>query len=325
MGYTHEGVDVLGAPYERLRVDLGRDDEGPVIATVVRRPADVPGTAAVLFIHGLADYFFHAHVADELAAAGRAVYGIDLRKYGRSLLTHQTPNFCRDLSDYFPDLDAAVAIMRADGARTILVSGHSAGGLLAAYWAHHRPGLVDGLFLNSPFFDLPAPWLVRRPLAATVTTLARSRPYLVLPRRPSTLFGDSAHATRRGEWAYDLAWKPLAGFPIRAGWIAATHRAQRELRRGLDLPMPVLVGRCAASYRGRAWHDDVTATDIVLDVDHIARWAPNLGRHVTVATFPGGMHDLTLSRPPVRRRVLDELLRWSAAFLPAAQRAAATG
>ncbi|HZD98674.1 MAG TPA: alpha/beta hydrolase, partial [Micromonosporaceae bacterium] len=29
--------DVLGSPYERMTIDLGEDDEGAVVATLVRR------------------------------------------------------------------------------------------------------------------------------------------------------------------------------------------------------------------------------------------------------------------------------------------------
>ena len=36
--------------------------------------------------------------------------------------------------------------------------------------------------------------------------------------------------------------------------------------------------------------------DIVLDWRHIARWSRTLGPEVTVLAFPGGVHDLVLSR-----------------------------
>jgi len=55
----------------------------------------------------------------------------------------------------------------------------------------------------------------------------------------------------------------------------------------------------------------------VLDVEHIARWAPGLGPMVTVARFDGGMHDLTLSGKDVRATVFRELGRWVDAFVPA--------
>ena len=56
--------DVLGAGFEQTTLDLGEDDEGPVVATVVRgtgMPADAP---AVLYVHGFNDYFFQLHLAE---------------------------------------------------------------------------------------------------------------------------------------------------------------------------------------------------------------------------------------------------------------------
>ena len=40
--------------------------------------------------------------------------------------------------------------------------------------------------------------------------------------------------------------------------------------------------------------------DAVLDVAHMAKWAPRLGRHVTLVRIGGGLHDLTLSAEPAR-------------------------
>jgi alpha-beta hydrolase superfamily lysophospholipase len=315
---TTERTDILGVPYERRTIDLGNDDEGPVVATLVRRRPSRPTGRAVLYVHGYTDYFFQTHLADFFAERGWDFYAIDLRKYGRSLLPHQSPNFCRDLTDYFPELDTAAKIIREEnGNHTLLLVGHSTGGLIISLWAHARrnAGIVDGLFLNSPFFDLNMPWVVRRPLLAVITALARWLPYRVIPRGLNTVYGESLHADYRGEWRYDLTWKPLGGFPVRIGWLAAIRRAHKQLRAGLAIPVPILVGSSGHSFRATRWTDAAMGADTVLDVDHIARWAPNLGRHVTIVRFDGALHDLTLSRQPVRDRVFAELDRWLNAFL----------
>ncbi|MEV4200230.1 alpha/beta hydrolase [Micromonospora globbae] len=312
--------DVLGPPYERQTIDLGADDEGPVVATLVRRRADRPTRRAVLYVHGFVDYFFQTHLADFFAERGWDFYALDLRKYGRSLLPHQTPNFCRDLADYFPELDAAAEIIRTDdGHDTLLAVGHSTGGLIVSLWAHARRDarIVDGIFLNSPFFDFNAPWVVRRPLVAAVSGLGRRAPHRVVPFGLGTVYGESIHADHRGEWSYDLTWKPLAGFPVRAGWLRAIRAAQRQLRAGLDIPVPVLLACSTRSFRGKRWHESAALADAVLDVAHMVRYAPRLGRHVTVSRFDGGMHDLTLSGPAVRERVFTEVGRWAEAFLGA--------
>ncbi|NJP33104.1 alpha/beta hydrolase [Micromonospora thermarum] len=326
--------DVLGPPYERQTIDLGTDDEGPVVATLVRRRADRPTGRAVLYVHGFVDYFFQTHLADFFVERGWDFYALDLRKYGRSLLPHQTPNFCLDLDEYLPELDAAAKIIREDDGHDIVLGmGHSTGGLIISLWAHARrdAGPVDGLFLNSPFFDLNLPWVLRRPGAAAVARLARSAPKRVIRAGLGTVYGESLHADHRGEWSYDLAWKPLAGFPVRAGWLAAVRRGQQQLRAGLDIPVPVLVAASTRSFKGLKWQDGASLADAVLDVEHMVRWAPRLGRHVTLARFDGGLHDLTLSGPAVREKVFAEVGRWADAFLGAGptvtdeERAAADG
>ncbi|GAA4434850.1 alpha/beta hydrolase [Phytohabitans houttuyneae] len=311
-------VDVLGEPYRSRVIELGHDEEGPVVATLVSRRAQAPTGRAVLYVHGFVDYFFQTHLADFYTDRGWDFYALDLRKYGRSLLPHQTPNFCRTLTEYYPELDAAARIIRdEDGHDTLLVNGHSTGGLIISLWAHDRrdKALVDGLFLNSPFFDFNARWLMRRPVAAAVARVGRTRPRRIVPLALSAVYGETIHTEQRGEWTYDLAWKPLVGFPVRAGWLGAIREAQRRLRAGLAIPAPVLLACSARSFRGSTWHEAAALADAVLDVEHMVRWAPGLGPHVTVVRIDGGMHDLTLSGPAVRARVFDELERWMGAYV----------
>lgn len=310
-------ADLLGPPYEHVVIDLDDDDEGPVVATLVRRRAREPTRRAVLWVHGWSDYFFQTHVADHFVALGFDFYALDLRKHGRSLLSHQTPNFCRSLAEYVPELDEATRIIRAeDGHDTLLVAAHSTGALITALWAHRRRAarVVDAMFFNSPFFDLNVPWLLRAPAGATAAQLGRRQPYGILPRPTFGVYGQSLHIDHRGEWTYDLAWKPLGGFPVRFGWLAAIRAGQRRLREGLAIEVPVLVACSTRSYRGRTWHEAARRADAVLNVADMARWAPSLGRHITVVRINGGMHDLTLSTPRVRTGVFSELARWSGAY-----------
>ncbi len=313
-------TDILGSGYRRRTLDLGRDDEGPVVATLISRPARQPTGRAVLYLHGYVDYFFQTHVADFFVERGIDFYALDLRKYGRSLLPHQTPNFVRDLREYFPELDEAVRIIRgADGHDRLLLNAHSTGGLIAALWAHRvrAEGLVDGLFLNSPFFQFNVPLWTRRTVGPLATAVSRMRPYATVPRGVSMAYGHSIHADHHGEWRYELAWKPLNGFPVRVAWLAAIRRAHARLHAGLDIAAPVLVACSARSYRRATWSEAAMTADAVLDVAHIAGYASRLGRHVTIVRIDGGMHDLTLSAAPVRDQVFTELDRWLGAYLPA--------
>ena len=103
--------DVLGAPYTAETLPLRPDDEGEVVATLVHRPPrdESPTSKAVLHVHGFADYFFQTGLADFWVARGYDFYALDLRKYGRSLRPHQTPNYVADLRAYYEELDLAYA------------------------------------------------------------------------------------------------------------------------------------------------------------------------------------------------------------------------
>ncbi|GAA5182867.1 alpha/beta hydrolase [Rugosimonospora acidiphila] len=313
-------TDILGAPYQRRTIKLGTDDEGPVVATLVSRAAATKTDRAVLYVHGFVDYFFQEHLADFYVERGFDFYALDLRKYGRSLLPHQTPNFVRSISEYFPELDEAARIIREeDGHRRLLINAHSTGGLITPLWAHRvrDAGIVDGLFLNSPFFEFNISPLLRRTAGPAYSAMARMRPYAIVRSSASMAYGHSIHSLHHGEWTYDLAWKPLESFPVRAAWLAAIRAAHARLQAGLSIPAPVLVACSTKTYRGTSWTEAAMRADAVLDVEHIARYASGLGRHVTIVRIEDGLHDLTLSAPAVRARLFDELDRWIGAYLPA--------
>ncbi|WP_354638440.1 alpha/beta hydrolase [Kitasatospora camelliae] len=312
-------TDILGEPYEAAELPLSPDEEGAVSATLVRRL--VPDSQkAVLYVHGYVDYFFQTHLADHFTAAGYSFYALDLRKYGRSLKAHQSPNFVRDLTAYDEELDEAVRVIRElDGHTTLIVNGHSTGGLVTALWANRRVGrgLVDGLFLNSPFLSMPAAPAVRALGAPAVHALGRIAATRKLPSTLNPHYVHSLHRDHKGSWDFDLTLKPAEGFPLYAGWLAAIQRGHREVRRGLAVDCPILLMASTASIATDKWHPDLHRTDAVLRADDIAALGPRLGRHVTVIRIEGGVHDLVLSGEQARTQVFDELDRWLATYLGA--------
>ncbi|GLZ31245.1 alpha/beta hydrolase [Lentzea sp. NBRC 105346] len=280
---------------------------GEVVATLLRRRPATNTRGAILYVHGFADYFFQDHVADHFTAQGYDFYAIDLRGYGRSLRDGTPPNYVTDMSVYFEELDAAVkAIRQDDGHEHLVVLGHSTGGLTTSLWAHARRAdkLIDALVLNSPWFDVPEPPPIRR----LVRFLGRVAPKLVIRPGLGDVYGKSIHSDHKGEWAFDLTMKPLAGFPVLAGWIRAILIAQQRLQQGLDVPVPVLVLHSDRSMiTEKEWSEDVMKVDAVLEVEHMKKWAPGIGKDVTVVEVPGGLHDLFLSPEAVRTRAFDEV------------------
>lgn len=285
--------------------------DGPAVATLVRRPAPQPNGRAVLYLHGFVDYFFQAHMAAAYNERGYAFYALDLRRYGRSLRPHQRPNFCTDLREYYAEIDRALALIAGAGHSWLLLNGHSTGGLIGTLYADEgaRRAQINALFLNSPFFDLNA-GPAQRLQAAIVAPLGAVLPTLPLGGVVSPLYAQSVHRAHRGEWEFDLRWKPIAGHPAYAGWLRAIMAGQRRLQAGLGIACPVLLMHSARSHVGATWSDGFTSADCVLDVAHMRRYGPGLGRDVTMVAVEGGLHDLTLSAAPVRARVFAELFAW---------------
>jgi alpha-beta hydrolase superfamily lysophospholipase len=318
---------VLGQGFEATTLALAPDAEGEVVATVVRAPApSAPHGAAVLYLHGFSDYFFQVDLARWYRERGWAFYAVDLRKCGRSLRPHQTPDLALALEDYDEELDAAVAIIGAEGHDRILLVGHSTGGLILPLWAVRRPQLtppatagpgpaVAGLVLNSPFLDFKQSPVLGTVVLPVARAIARHRPAWVVPGRAAGRYGESLHASRQGEWDYNLDWKPLESFPVRFGWLAAIAAGHRLIHAGLDLRFPVLAMSSTRTVSARSWTPELQHGDAVLDADRLARWSVNLGRNVTLARIPEGMHDLFLSLPPAREQAYATMGTWLEAWV----------
>ena len=310
-------TDVLGVPYSAETIRFPPDDEGPVVATLVHRAAATPTTRAVLHVHGFADYFFQTEYAEWWNARGYDFYAIDLRKYGRSLRDHQTPNYVTDLADYFPDLDSAWhRITARDGHDHVVATAHSTGGLTLPLWAdERRPPELSGMILNSPWFDLQGHVLMRTAGTVLVKRLGLRQPKREIRRSVPGFYTRSLHRDHEGEWEFDLAWKPVASWPVYAGWLRAIRNGHARLQAGLDVGCPALVLSSGASAQPPEMGDDVHRHDVVLDVRQIRRWAPALGRHVTAVAVQDARHDVVLSLPEVREKVYDEMGRWLTAYV----------
>ncbi|MDO4897829.1 MAG: alpha/beta hydrolase [Rothia sp. (in: high G+C Gram-positive bacteria)] len=312
--------DILGAPYTRETIDLGSDAEGPLCATLVHRPAENPseaeGAGAVLYIHGFVDYFFQRELGDWWATQGYDFYALDLRKYGRSHREGQTLYWVEDLSDYDLEINKAwQVITRRDGHSRVVLTAHSTGGLIAPLWAErNQPKELAAVILNSPWLDHFDPPLVRCAITTAVTALAKIAPRTVVLCPQEDPAAESLHQDFGGEWGFDARWKTFDFPPIYAGWLAAIRRAQRQLHRGLNLRVPVLVLSSARSGRMKTRtqkHD----FDAVLNVHHIRRWAPTLGVNVTSQVIEGAVHDVFLSPPEVRAHAYQRMGEWVKRYL----------
>jgi len=291
---------------------LKPDFDGAPIAVLISKSCLEPSQKAVLYVHGYNDYFFQDHVADWYLAQGFNFYALELRRYGRALMPEQVKYDVRRITDYYEELDMAVNIIRNEHLNTfLLLSGHSTGGLITALYASDRSGAktINALFLNSPFFELNAGWFVRNIVTPVCTALGGIFPKMKLPVSSSPHYGESLHKNYRGEWDYNLAFKPMLNKP-RAGWLRAIRKAHKTVRKGLSIECPVLVMHSDKSGSEGKWNETIPVADVVLNVKDIARLSPTIGKKVEVKVIPKAKHDIFLSFPEVREYAFDELGKW---------------
>ncbi|MDR2997496.1 MAG: alpha/beta hydrolase [Microbacterium sp.] len=332
--------DILGDEFVQQTLPLGRDDEGEVVATLVRalpdapepapaptfwqrlrgiRPAPVPSLPLadvdVLYVHGWSDYFFQKRLARFWTARGARFFALDLRKYGRSLRPGQTPGYIDDLSTYDEDIAAALAVIRegADAAsRRLMLFGHSTGGLILSLWADRHPGEAAGLVLNSPWLEFQLPRFQRQTIAPLVGVQAK---YWPLEKAPQVDLGFYTRAQKEVADPADpmdvnLDWRPEQTMTVYAGWLNAILTGHAQIAAGVRIEAPVLVLLSARSAMPTTWSDELTRADTVLWVDDIARAALKLGPSVTVARIDGALHDVFLSRHEAREDAYARLAQW---------------
>jgi len=315
-------TDILGPPFEQLTLPLPEDDEGPVVATLVR---SLPSMAAriaqplrdvdVLYVHGWSDYFFQTELARFWNHLGARFHALDLRKYGRSLRVGQTPGYITSLDDYDPDIQAALNAMGHgqddDSGRRLVLMGHSTGGLTLTLWAARHAGKAAALVLNSPWLELQLGAIGRQAIAPLVQVRARFDP---LGTNPAVDLGFYTRAqTELGSLPagdHRTLWRPDRGFPTHPGWLLAIIEGHRRIAAGVEVGCPTLVMLSAGWSNPLVWSPEMTSTDSVLVVDDIARAATRIARRLTVERIAGGIHDLFLSAPEPRAAAYEALQRW---------------
>ena len=334
--------DILGANYTQTFIELGKDPDGEdrIRACLVRyrpddsAPADTEplqpfaDRTAVLWVHGMSDYFFQTHVAKRYHEEGYAFYALDLRKCGRAHLPGQTWHSVSDLSLYDVELGRALDFIRAEGHVRVTVNAHSTGGLVCALWldrmrkdAESGAGAnieIDSAVFNSPWLDLhvsPAKAPVYRTLARV---LSKVRPQALLPGVSQGGYGMSISDEHYGSWSYNTKWKPIFGHDKNWSWFWAILEGQRRIRKGVDTGVPTLVLHSDASAIGGEYSTALDRVDAVLDTRQIANRTRNLGRYARAVEIPGARHDVYLSEPDALERAFAETFAFISATEPVA-------
>ena len=302
--------DILGDVYEACKIYLGKDYSGEIMTTLIRRKSDCTKARAVLYIHGFNDYFFQKEMGERFNENCYDFYALDLRKYGRSLMPGQKRGELRSMNEYCADIDSALCIIKKQGNDSVILLGHSTGGLAAAYFLAKNPSApVLALILNSPFLD----WNLGKLecFINLVSSLAAVMPSVKIETEGSNTYSHSLLKKYHGEWEYDTVWKDPISTKVDLRWIRAINSAQHELRKKKEpIHVPVLVLRSSKSVTLKSWTPEANQADAVLDVNDISKYGKLLGPDVTTVAFRGGLHDLSLSSPKVRAAYYNTIFDW---------------
>lgn len=119
------------------------------------------------------------------------------------------------------------------------------------------------------------------------------------------------HKNDFGEWDYNLQWKPHVAPSINAGWINAIHDGHLKIANGISVHKPILILHSIKSVNPKHWDEEMFEGDAILNVNDITEKAKFIDSpHKEVIGFRNAIHDLVLSRKPVRDIVFKTIFEW---------------
>lgn len=306
----HWFTDTLGGDFQCRYFNQGEDYSGSIRSTLVRLIPKKDTEKAVIYIHGFNDYFFQEEMAYKFVDQDYAFFATDLRKYGRSLLPGQKHCQVRNFDEYFADLDSALTEIRKEGYDSIVMVGHSTGGLIAAYYlSKHPKSDIYRLILNSPFLD----WNLGKMecFVGMAAAFGKLFPNISISSGSGTAYGESLCDKYHGEWDFNTSWKSITPIKVDLGWVKAVNNAQKYLRKHkYSIDIPILLLYSANSVSAESWSPAVDRADAVLDVKDIYKYGITLGHNITAAKVNGGRHDLILSQIDVREPLYKFMFQW---------------
>lgn len=293
-------------------LELKPDYEGEAIAVLTSSNFNTGNRKSVLYLHGYIDYFFHPHLGEQFNKNDFDFYAIDLRKYGRALLEHQHPNYCKDIEEYFEEISIAIREIKSKSSAVFMLA-HSTGGLIASSYMNdgQEKNLVDGLILNSPFLDFNQTKFEKSMSLFAAKSISKLSDFAKIEGVLSPAYGESVHKDFYGEWDFNLAWKPIKGFPTYFKWLVAIDIAQKKLANS-NITVPVLVMHASGSLKMSKYSKEAMSNDIVLNIEDIKRVGKKLGKEVTLLKIDNAQHDIFLSAQEVREIGFKKMFSWLA-------------
>ncbi|MDQ4501092.1 alpha/beta hydrolase [Sinomonas sp. ASV322] len=304
------GPDFLGPGFEQRALGDGATAIGTLVRHRLRPTTAGSSGPALVYVHGWSDYYFNTELARFASDHGWRFYALDLPEHGRSLRPGGRPGFVPSAAHYLLSIGAAIDVVRDEGDGPMVLMGHSTGGLAVALEAQRRPERLAGLVLSSPWL---APYGGRTAGAMLEWALgpnADARPERIIPLPPRGHYWRAIARQAGGEWDVREDLRPRAAFPVRVGWLRGVLAAQRELADGPRIAVPALLLASTRSDTGLVWREHMRSRDAVLAIAPMRRAAAAVCASLDEVLVDGGLHDVLLSAPAVRREAYVRLGAW---------------
>lgn len=274
-------TQTLATPAREEKIDT---TDGLRIFVRSWRP-EAAARAVVAIVHGVNSHGgYYAWTAERLAAAGFAVYALDLRGRGRS---DGDRFFVRSIDEYLADVDALLALARKrEPGLPVFLLGHSAGGVISCVYTLEHQAELAGLVCESFAFQVAAPDFV--------LTIMRGLSHLI-PRVP-VLRLKNEDFSRDPEVVRAMNADPLiAGEAQPVATVAALARGGERLKQGfprITLPVLILHGTADTVTKpggSRLFHERAGSADKTLKLydEHSHDLLNDVGKETVLADIQG--------------------------------------
>ncbi len=197
----------------------------------VWRPSITP-RAVVVICHGVNSHGGqYVWAAEQLVAAGCAVYALDLRGRGKS---EGERFYVENVADYVSDVAGTIGIAKSrDPGRPIFLLGHSAGGVVSSVYTLEHQAELTGFICESFAFQVPAPGFA----LSAIKALSHIAPRLPVLKLKNEDFSRDPAAVEA------LNNDPLTAHEVQpASTVAALVRADERLREEFPrITLPILI------------------------------------------------------------------------------------
>jgi alpha-beta hydrolase superfamily lysophospholipase len=195
------------------------------------RPESKP-RALVVICHGVNSHSGqYLWVGEQFAAAGHAVYALDLRGRGKS---DGERFYVEDVADYVSDVAGTVALAKSrNPGLPVFLLGHSAGGVVSSVYVLDNQAELTGFICESFAFQVPAPGFA----LAAIKGLSHIAPRLPVLKLKNEDFSRDPKAVEA------LNHDPLTAHEVQpAITVAALVHADERLREEFPhITLPVLI------------------------------------------------------------------------------------